>query len=299
MTERYGSAEAFRRALEQRLKNAARASNRNLLRERQVLLFERFLVRASADDGVELVVKGGMALELRTVRARTTRDIDVGVMGAPARFEAALARQAGEDLGDYLTFEVGLHRRPELEAAGMKYAGKRFRVQAALAGKTYGDPFAFDVAFGEPILGRPDRIRGRSDLSFVGLETPEFAVYPRATHVAEKLHAYTIPRPTPNSRIKDLPDLAILASVGPLEGSELRRALEQTFGHRNTHALPEAFPAPPQRWREPYRRAALEDGLPWTALEKAHDAAATFLDPVLRGELGVWDAARWRWHAVP
>ncbi len=59
MTERHGSAEAFRRALEQRLKNAAQASSRTLLRERQVLLFERFLVRASAADGVELVVKRG------------------------------------------------------------------------------------------------------------------------------------------------------------------------------------------------------------------------------------------------
>ncbi len=120
-------------------------------------------------------------------------------------------------------------------------------------------------------------------------------MYPRATHIAEKLHAYTMPRPTPNSRIKDLPDLVILAGVGSLEGSELRRALEQTFGHRNTHALPEAFPAPPERWREPYRRTAQEEGLAWGTLDQAHEAAAKFLEPILRGELGVWDPAHWRW----
>src|SRR5690606_923497 len=139
------------------------------------------------------------------------------------------------------------------DAIGMKYPGKRYRVQAVLAGKVYGDPFGVDAAFGEPMLGAPELLRGRSDLSFIGVPAPELTVYPRSTHIAEKLHAYTVPRPTPNSRVRDLPDLALLASVGSMNGEHLRAALEQTFAHRATHDLPLTLADAPDRWREPYK----------------------------------------------
>lgn len=292
----YKTAEDFRRALEQRLTTQAKAGGRGLVRERQVFIFERFLARAVATD-MDVVIKGGMALELQTVQARSTRDIDLRAMGAPELFHAALLELGACELADYLSFRVDPHARPVLDAIGMKYPGKRYRVQALLAGKVYGDPFGVDVAFGEPILGAPGRVRGRADLSFIGIEPPELTVYPRATHIAEKLHAYTVPRPTPNSRVRDLPDIAILASIAPIGGDELRCALEQTFEYRGTHPVPDSFPSPPERWRMPYAELAEANRLPWEHLDAVHEHARTFLDPVLRGESGSWRPETWDWTA--
>ncbi len=63
--------------------------------------------------------------------------------------------------------------------------------------------FGVDVAVGAPIVGTPQEHDGSDTLAFVGLSPPRFRVYPVETHIAEKLHAYTLPRP--NSRVKDLP----------------------------------------------------------------------------------------------
>lgn len=71
----------------------------------------------------------------------------------------------------------------------------------------------------------------------------------------------TLPRSRPNSRLKDLPDLALLAGVRLLEAERVRAALEQTFGFRKTHDLPTTVPAPPASWAAPYAALAAEDQL--------------------------------------
>jgi hypothetical protein len=127
----------------------------------------------------------------------------------------------------------------------MQYEGLRFRAECRLAGKPYGDPFGVDAAFGDPMVGPPEIVVAEDVLGFAGIAPPTLRIYPIETHIAEKLHAFTMPRARPNSRVKDLPDLALLASAGPLEAERLRAALEQTFTFRKTHALPAALPAPP------------------------------------------------------
>jgi Nucleotidyl transferase AbiEii toxin, Type IV TA system len=103
------------------------------------------------------------------------------------------------------------------------------------------------LAFGEPMLGEPDVVAADDVLAFAGIAPPTLRLYPIETHIAEKLHAYTLPRRRPNSRVKDLPDLALLATAGPLDAVRLRAALEQTFAFRKTHALPAAIPDAPPR----------------------------------------------------
>ena len=98
---------------------------------------------------------------------------------------------------------------------------------------------------------RPARRRLRAGALFDGLggERREQALGGLlVAHIAEKLHAYTMPRPRPNSRVKDLPDLALLASIGALEASRLAEAPEQTFTLRKTHALPASLPGPNAAW---------------------------------------------------
>ena len=108
-------------------------------------------------------------------------------------------------------------------------------------------------------------------------------------HVAEKLHALTLPRSHPNSRVKDLPDLALLGTIRHIAGSDLRSAIEQTFTSRGTHDVPQRLPDPPNAWAPVYERMARENGLPWLSLPSLLEAVRGFLDPVLDGDPGTWE----------
>lgn len=83
MTRRYESPEAFKQALEARVRRAARDSGLDMGRLRQLLVFDRFLARVFEELQDEVVLKGGVVLELRLERARTTRDVDLRVTGDP------------------------------------------------------------------------------------------------------------------------------------------------------------------------------------------------------------------------
>lgn len=124
-------------------------------------------------------------------------------------------------------------------------------------------------------------------------------VYAREVHVAEKLHAYTLPRPRENTRVKDLPDLVILGSISPLQGTVLLETIRATFAHRASHEVPPALPVPPASWERPYADMAQENDLPWTTLADVFAKATAFLDPVLSGGGGAWDPDRWTWSIGP
>jgi hypothetical protein len=177
----------------------------------------------------------------------------------------------------------------------MQYEGLRFRAECRLAGKVYGQRFGVDVAFGDPILGEPDIVTADDLLDFAGIAPPVLRLYPIETHIAEKLHAFTMPRKRPNTRVKDLPDIALLAGIQSLNAERLREALEQTFKHRATHPLPQALPDLPTSWSTSYQAMAHENELAWPTLEQLTTVVSTFLNPVLAGGAGVWHPARWNW----
>ena len=78
----YSSPEAFKQALEQRIRTSAKNSA-EFTRKRQLLVFNRFLARIVAVLGDAATLKGGLVLELRIERARTTKDIDLLMTGSP------------------------------------------------------------------------------------------------------------------------------------------------------------------------------------------------------------------------
>ena len=291
----YASPQAFKQALEQRLKTAS-SSGVDFGRRRQLLVFDRFLARVMAVFGDAALLKGGLVLELRLERARATKDIDLRQIGSPDSVLADL-RQAGRlDLKDFMTFEVTPDiEHPQLQNDGMRYEGFRFRTECRLAGKLYGQRFGVDVAFGDPILGEPEIVSADDTLAFAGVAPPVLRLYPIETHLAEKLHAYTLPRPRPNTRVKDLPDIALLGTMQPLDAERLRLALAQTFEFRGTHAVPSSVPDPPIRWSTPYGQLAREYELAWTTLEELTTAVAAFINPVLAGKNGTWHPAKWQW----
>jgi hypothetical protein len=298
MTPRtYASPEAFKQALEQRLRTSTK-SGAGFARKRQLLVFDRFLARVIDVLGDAVTLKGGLVLELRLARARTTKDVDLRMVGSPVEVLAKLQEAGRLELGDFMTFEVGPDvDHPEIQNDGVQYDGFRFRAECKLAGKIYGQPFGVDVAFGDPILGEPEVVAANDVLAFAGIAPPRLRLYPIETHIAEKLHAYTLPRKWPNSRVKDLPDLALLATAQPLDAERLRAALEQTFTFRKTHPLPAAVPAPTEAWRTPYAAMAREDRLTWRTLDDVAMAVRAFLDPVLADGLdGTWVPGAWGWR---
>jgi catechol 2,3-dioxygenase-like lactoylglutathione lyase family enzyme len=138
-----------------------------------------------------------------------------------------------------------------------------------------------DVTVGDPVLGTPDELIGDDVLGFAGIAPPRVTLYAVETHIAEKLHAYTMPRAHLNLSVKDLPDIALLATVGRVQAAGLRAALDQTFRYRGTHPVPSELTKPPSFWERPYATLAREDALAWPTLVQVHTAAVAFLDPVL------------------
>ena len=296
MTARtYATPQAFKQALEQTLRDTS-STGADFGRRRQLIVFERFLARIVQTIGDAATLKGGLVLEIRLERARTTKDVDLRLLGSSENVIERLQAAGRLDLGDFMTFEIQPDaHHPDIQNDGMKYDGLRFRAECKLGGKLYGQRFGVDVAFGDPILGPPDEAVTADLLSFAGIAPPTLRLYPVETHIAEKLHAYTMPRQRLNTRVKDLPDLALLATARALDAKKLREALQLTFSFRDTHPLPAALPAPPAAWEAPYAEMAAEDSLEWTTLTEVEVAVRAFLDPILRGApVTKWDRRAWR-----
>jgi len=292
----YSTPLAFKQALEQRLRSAS-ATGTDFGRRRQLLVFDRFLARLGRVAGDAVTLKGGLVLELRLERARTTKDVDLRMMGSPADVLELLQEAGRLDLGDHMRFEIQPDaEHPEIQNEGMRYEGYRYRAECRLAGIIYGRPFGVDVAFGDPLTGETDVITAEDTLGFAGIAPPAIRLYPVVSHIAEKLHALTVPRVRPNSRVRDLPDIALLATTGAIDGRLLRKAIDETFEFRGTHSVPSLVPKPPDYWSAPYAAMAVADDLPWRTIEGVAAAVANFLAPVLRVDPpATWKPSEWRW----
>jgi predicted nucleotidyltransferase component of viral defense system len=294
---RYETANAFRTALEQRLKNEAQATGVALLRLRKRVAFERFLVRLTTSESSGWVLKGAFALELRLgLRARTTKDIDLGRADDEEAATEHLNAATGVDLGDFFNFEV--RRTPALDAA-TGFSAVRYTVRADLDGRRF-EQFPVDVAFGEAMPIRAEPFFGANSLKFADVAALQLPVISLEQHVAEKLHAYTgaFGRDQREStRVKDLVDLVLIGELAELDAKRLNRALATTFEWRARQPLPNAIPPPPSSWARSYAVLSREVGVT-VDIEAGHAAVAQLLDPVLRSEAdGHWDAEARRWRS--
>lgn len=290
----------FRASVDARLSVVASATGRTINRTRNLLVMERFLVRMVAVAPGAFVLKGGFALELRLARARTTADVDMLARGAADNVEAVLVRAAAwhPDPDDHLDFRVEPNRdRPTIDGEGVRYEGYRFRLIPSLAGRPFGDPFGVDMAIADAVVGAPEIVEGSDFFTRYGMPPLRVPVYPLPTHLAEKVHAFTLPRATVNTRLKDLVDIALLSEVDGHAAEGLREAIQRTFAFRDSHAVPERLPGPPAEWAAPYTRMHDEERLPWATLDEVMAAARAFLDPVLAGASGRWTAATRSWTA--
>ena len=119
------------------------------------------------------VLKGGLALELRLDRARSTKDIDLRPLGEPAAAAALMARAAAHqvDPDDYLTFSALVDpEHPTIHGKGVVYDGSRYRVTAFPASEQYGPPFGVDVSFAVALHCDPVELVGGDTIAFIGLQ---------------------------------------------------------------------------------------------------------------------------------
>jgi predicted nucleotidyltransferase component of viral defense system len=255
--EKYVTATAFRRALEDRLKNIEEKEKTGLPRLRRQVAFDRLLARLFFGHS-PWVLKGGYAMELRMVNSRATRDIDLtlkkklaGSLGDAEQNNVILEllrEKYDADLSDFFVFRI---ETASLDLTNAPYGGGRFPVIARMDGRTFAK-FHLDVGLGDVVLEPLDVISGRDWLAFAGISPPQLAALSKEQQFAEKLHAYTLKRERLNSRVRDLVDMVLLIDSGGLSGAITLKAIERTFGRRKTHSVPETLSPPPENWRIPF-----------------------------------------------
>lgn len=262
---KYKNAKAFREALEIRIKSHSKRTGQDIQRLRRDVAFDRFLVRLFRMASPPWTLKGGYAMQLRMESARTTRDVDLALKETalfgddPEKrnkmIKEILIQQGALDLGDYFEFETS---DPVKDLEGAPDGGVRFHIEARLDDRTF-EKFLLDIGAGDVWSNPLDQLESSNMLEFAGFESILLPAIPKEQQFAEKLHAYTLPRPRDrmNTRAKDLIDMNLLIADG-VDVTKLGSALKETFERRGTHPLTLKIEPPPRIWVAPYKDLAEE-----------------------------------------
>jgi Nucleotidyl transferase AbiEii toxin, Type IV TA system len=151
----YSTAGAFRRALEERLKQTSMSERMDLNRLRRQVSFDRLLARLFREGSPPWVLKGGYALELRFKAARSTVDIDLTVQRVPASagddqnqiVRELLQAAADVPLGDWFEFTFG---PPVMDLTAAPYGGARYSVEARMNERIFAR-FHLDAGIGDVV----------------------------------------------------------------------------------------------------------------------------------------------------
>ena len=271
--KKYENAIAFRRALEDRLKNIARDRSVSLDRLRRQVTFDRLLARLFEPDKPDQrwLLKGGYALEFRFHGlARTTKDIDFSIPRMKNDNENSirelLQTEAKKDMSDWFQFYIGVPMREFDQAV---YGGWRYPVEARVANRVF-TKFHIDVGIGEAVISEAEWKKSDDILRFAGIKPACAALLPMEQHFAEKIHAYSYPREKrPFSRIRDLVDLILLIEQGPPDKKLVIPAIKATFSRRKTHDIPHSLEIPPEILEGSYARLAEDCGITKKAMSEA------------------------------
>ena len=297
MTGQRGTTAAGRRAsLLARMAAEARKAGVVPRRIHLVVAIDRLLVRLLAAAPGVWVVKGGYANQLRRPdAARFTEDLDLRLDADIAMAPVLLASALAVDAGDGLDYAVDA---APSALDGPPGGGLRFLVVARLEGAELVR-FKVDVSASDVVVGPAESCGSDPVVARLGFPPSRFPVYPVDQHVAEKLHALTLPRDVENTRARDLVDLAWFIAHFTFQSDSLAAACAATFGRRATHAWPPVVPEPPASWGRPYAawRSALD--LPDATPAEAAAAVRRFLEPVSAGIANLaWDPDAQGWAPV-
>ncbi len=257
--EKYKTERAFRVAIAGRISKLARETNQphdDLYRR---IAMDRFLARLNWD---RWMAKGGYVLQRRLPKARRTKDIDLSsidqrflLIDADAQRDALLGElqeQASRDIDDYFSFELEFdHMLP-----GFGKGGIRCKTRCKIDGQLWSS-FQIDAVVQDQMVFDLDVVLGDDFLRFAGLEPLSLRVPVKEEVFAEKIHAYTTPRETENTRVKDLMDLALLLEEG-VDAEKAKIAIIGVFNIRATHDPPRRLADPPASWSAIFEALAFE-----------------------------------------
>lgn len=241
----------------------AAAEGADLQRLRRQVSFDRLLARFFKKRNAPWLLKGGYAMELRLQTARATKDIDISLpadaaAGFGSEVLTELQRSARTDLEDFFEFTIA---EPLMNLDAAPQGGARYPVTTTVAGRVF-TRFHLDLGIGDAVVPPTELIEGRDWLGFAGIAPGQFMAISKEQQFAEKLHAYTVPRPdAPNSRVKDLVDMILLIQMATMDRAVLDRAIQTTFELRGTHAVPQVLPKPPESWTSPFDVMTKECGI--------------------------------------
>jgi hypothetical protein len=290
----YGSPDAFRRALTDRLRAAARESRWDLPQLQRQMAYDRLLERLYfVDDG--WIVKGAAALLAREIGVRASIDIDVYRAKALEIAEAELRAAAARDIGDWFRFELG-PRQP----AGDGSPAVRLPVLAYI-GQTEWASFHVDLVGSDIVMtGTPDDVPPLARVAIPDVEQHGYRAYPLVDHIADKI-ASMFQRygrgQQPSTRFRDLVDLVSITGGATVDAEAQVTALRSEERRRQI-TLPERFDVPDRAaWEAGYAREAERSLLPYAkTLDEALAVVRPFIDPLLDGSAnGSWDHERHRW----
>jgi len=200
---------------------------------------ERLLYRLSiSEHAPNFLLKGALLFQLWYGHPhRPTRDADLLGFGPDdvPTLVGVFRSICSIETDDGIVFDPASVAGTEIRKdAG--YGGVRIDLRATLDGARLA--LQVDIGFGDAVT--PDAQPVTYPTLLPDLPAPALRAYPKATVVAEKLHAVTILGMT-NSRMKDFFDLWVLLHDTTLDDAELRRAIAATFARRQT-TIPDELP---------------------------------------------------------
>jgi hypothetical protein len=211
---RYATPAAFRNALTDRIKAAARDSRWTIGQLQRQVAYDRLLERLYLlDDG--WIVKGATALLARDLGVRGSLDIDLYRNAAREPAEADLRRAAATDIGDGFRFEVGV-------GSPIAAAAVRLAITARI-GTTTWVAFRVDLV-GESLTmtGQPEAVPPLARGIVPEVAQHGYRAYPLVDHIADKVAAmYERHGRTQmaSTRFRDLVDLVAIVRAASVEGA--------------------------------------------------------------------------------
>ncbi len=249
---KYGSPDAFRTALEQKIRTESKSTGMIADDLKRQVSFNRFLARLDFD---RYTLVGGYSLEIRFPEFKRTRDIDMALtdvliasknpQDALDKMTADLRKHAEKDLKDHFSFVI----EPAHTLSGPPEGGYRYHLTAMLAGREY-HKFHVDLRWQSVHILPPEMVQAPNKLRFSGAENKQIALAQKEEVFADKFEAYTKPRQTANSRVRDLIDMNILIS-SQLDDSKSKQAIKTIFG-QHKRPVPIKLEPPPEQWRQQF-----------------------------------------------
>lgn len=196
--EKYKTAAAFRRAIQDKLKETESREGINIQTLYLHTAGAQLLSRLFKSNDVPWSLKGGHALELRLQKSRKTKDIDLTLRdnkifdglgkNKNTALRDLLISKLSIDIGDYFKFTIS---ESIASLAGTPYGGAKFKIEARVDKKIFAR-FDLDIGIGDVWI-EPSKFKLKNYLEGSGLNPGEVDVIPIEQHLSEKNSCFNSP----------------------------------------------------------------------------------------------------------